>query len=215
MWWITRAKGTAFDTFHAVDTYAGVADQALEISDENRAKRGRYAYDPTPWKALPQVLRLASLPMEGFTFVDVGCGKGRILLSAMRYPFARIVGVELSPYLCRVAQTNLSTARLLRRRCTDARIICADAVEYPIPEGPVMFFFYNPFRYDVMEPVLANIVSSYLASRRPMYLIFYATSFEMPSISEFLQRKSAAGARQRVSTLVGKRTVYVFELPLQ
>jgi SAM-dependent methyltransferase len=212
-WWITRATWMVFDSLHGVDTGAVADERELEISSENRGKG--LPYDPTPWKALPQVLRLASLPVAGFSFVDVGCGKGKMLLSALRYPFARVVGVEFSRYLCQVAERNLTAARLVRRQCANVQVHCVDAVEYPIPEGPVIFFFGNPFTYEVMERVLDNIVSSHLASRRPMYLIFYGASSYLPRIAEFLRLKS--GACQRASGMIGKRkrTIYVFELPLQ
>src|SRR5689334_23652607 len=34
-----------------------------------------------------------------FTFVDIGSGKGRVLLMAAEYPFPHIIGVELLPEL--------------------------------------------------------------------------------------------------------------------
>lgn len=212
-WWMTRAKDTARDGFHGVDTCAVVPERILQTSDGHQARSDRYDYDPTPWRALPRVLRFLALPAEGFTFVDFGCGKGRILLSALAHPFARVVGVEFSPHLCLIAEKNLSAARFFRRRCSEARVICADAVSYPIPDGPAMFFFYNPFSYTVMETVLTNIVNSYLYSHRTIYLIFYATSSQIPLISQFLKRKSDAIIQERVRMLVGKRSVYVFELP--
>jgi hypothetical protein len=84
---------------------------------------------PSPWRALPRVLRRAALPVAGSIFVDFGGGKGRILLSALAQPFARVIGVEFSPYLCRIARNNLCSARLLRRRNADAQVVCTDAVE--------------------------------------------------------------------------------------
>ena len=205
-WSRTRARWIAFDALHAVDTGAGAAEQVLEYPSGNNS------YAPAPWKTLPYVIGLASLPVQGFTFVDIGCGKGKVLLSALQYPFARIAGVEYSPYLCQVAQKNVAAARLLRRRCTNVEITCADAVEYPVPEGPVIFFFANPFTDDLMERMLQNILSSYWTSPRPMYLIFYAASSRLLRITDFLRRERGDGARPRASGLVGKRTVYVFEL---
>jgi SAM-dependent methyltransferase len=212
-WWMTRAKDIAHDNFYRTDTSAVVPNQTLNVTGEHPAKSDSYAYDPTPWKVLPRVLRRGLLPTKGFTFVDVGCGKGRIVLSALAHPFARVVGVEFSPYLCSIARKNLSAARFLRRRCVDAQIICIDAVEFPIPEAPLVFFFYNPFAQEVVEGVLGNIVRSYLAKRRPIYLIFYATSTHLPFISQFLKYNSDDKAHQYRSMLVGRRTVYVFELP--
>lgn len=212
-WWMTRAKDTARDAFHGVDTCAALPEGALQTSSEDQARSGRYDYDPTPWSALPRVLRSSALPAEGFTFVDFGCGKGRILLSALAHPFTRVVGVEFSPDLCLIAEKNLSAARFFRRRCAEARVICTDAAGYLIPDGPAMFFFYNPFSYPVMETVLGNIVNSYSHSRRTMYLIFYATSSKIPLISRFLKRESDGIIQQRVCMRIGKRSVYVFELP--
>jgi SAM-dependent methyltransferase len=213
LWWMTRARDTARDLYHDVDTYAVVPADELKMSGADRANSGCYDYDPTPWRALPRLLRLASLPTEGFTFIDFGCGKGRILLSALAHPFARVVGVEFSPYLCQIARSNLSTARFLRRRCAEAQVVCGDAADYPIPAGPVLFFFYNPFSYQIMERVLNNIVCSYQSSCRPMYLIFYATSAQIPLISKFLQRQSFGNSVHCISLTVRKRTIYVYRLP--
>jgi SAM-dependent methyltransferase len=209
-WWITRTTWMLFDSLHGVDTGVVGADWEVKISDENRDKYLEYA--PTPWKALPRVLRLASLPVRGFSFVDIGCGKGKQLLSALRYPFARVVGVEFSSYLCQIAERNLASVRLVRRRCENVQVHCVDAVEYSIPDGPLIFFFANPFTYEVMERVLDNIVTAYLASRRPMYLIFYGASSWIAQIKNFLRLRG--GGHQRASGMIGKRTLYVFELPI-
>jgi SAM-dependent methyltransferase len=34
------------------------------------------------------------------TFLDMGCGKGRVLAMAAAYGFKEIIGVDLSPQLC-------------------------------------------------------------------------------------------------------------------
>ena len=199
-----------FDALHGVDTGGGDAARDLEIASANRDKG--IAYDPCPWSTLRRALRLVSLQAEGFTFVDIGCGKGKVLLSAMVLPFKRIVGVEFSSYLSRVAEQNIASARFLSRRCSSVQIICSDAIQYPIPEEPAIFFFANPFSYEVMELVLDNIVSSYLRAPRSIYLIFYGTSSIMPRVSEFLPMKSGGRARLRVSSVLGQRSINIFEL---
>jgi hypothetical protein len=210
-WWIKRGSGIIFDALHRVDTGGGVSESNLQIASANRDKG--IAYDPCPWSTLRRSLRLVSLPVEGFTFVDIGCGKGKVLLSAMVLPFKRIFGVEFSPYLCRVAEQNLASAKFFNRKCSSITIVCADAVQYPIPEEPTVFFFANPFSYEIMELVLGNIVSSYLNSPRRIFLLFYATSSIMPQVREFLPRESGGRARLRVSSVLGQRSINIFELP--
>jgi SAM-dependent methyltransferase len=210
-WWIKRGSGIIFDALHRVDTGGGVSESNLQIASANRDKG--IAYDPCPWSTLRRSLRLVSLPVEGFTFVDIGCGKGKVLLSAMVLPFKRIFGVEFSPYLCRVAEQNLASAKFFNRKCSSVTIVCADAVQYPIPEEPTVFFFANPFSYEIMELVLGNIVSSYLNSPRRIFLLFYATSSIMPQVREFLPRESGGRARLRVSSVLGQRSINIFELP--
>lgn len=207
-WWTKRASATAFDRLRRVDTiprgFAG---------DVASADLGSlYAYDPTPWRVLSRSLRLASLRAENFTFMDAGCGKGRVLLSALALPFERIIGVELSPTLCRIAQQNIENCRFISRRCTKVEIVCSDATKYRIPSGPLIIFFYNPFPFEIMEVVLSNVVNSYIEEIRPIYLIFFACSSTMPRITEFLPAATGGGARRIVTTGIGGRTLNVFEL---
>ena len=209
-WWIKRGSGITFDWLHRVDTGGG-AVKNLEIASANRDKG--IAYDPCPWSTLRQSMGLISLRAEGFTFVDIGCGKGKVLLSAVVLPFSHIVGVEFSSYLTRTAEQNLASVRFLNRRCSNVQVICTDAVQYQIPDEPIIFFFANPFRYEIMELVLDNIVNSYLNKPRPIFLMFYATSSIIPQISEFLPRKSGGRARLRASSLLGERSINIFELP--
>ena len=210
-WWKKRGTGAVFDAIHGVDTRVGVPADKLQIISGNRDKG--IDYDTCPWSTLRQSMRLASLHAEGFTFVDMGCGKGKVLLSAMAMPFTRIVGVEYSAYLCRVAETNIASARLLRRSCSSVDIVCSDAVQYRISDEPIIFFFQNPFNYEIMEVVLDNILTSYVNASRPIYLLFFRASSIMPQINGFLPKKSGDRARRLISTTLGSRTINIFELP--
>ena len=147
-------------------------------------------------------MRVAQLRAENFIFVDVGCGKGRVLLSALALPFKRIIGIELSPTFCRIAQQNITNARFISRRCAAVEIICSDATKYRIPGRPMIMFFFNPFPFKIMEIVLSNIVNSYTQKTRAIYLIFFACSSMMPTIAEFLPARTDGRARRCVSTTI-------------
>ena len=201
-WWAKRGPDIALDFVYGVDT-------GPEIAGE----RGPHAYDPAPWWTLNRAMWLGSLQAKGSTFVDVGCGKARVLLSALAFPFLRVVGVELSPTLAEIARQNLLSARLPVRRCFSPQIVCGDATEFPLPEGPSVVFFYNPFPIGTMLIVLENIGQSYLKDPRRICLIFYACSSGMSEVNEFLGSKVEYRARRLVSTTIGQRSLNIFELP--
>lgn len=83
--------------------------------------------------------------LRELTFVDLGSGKGRTLLMASEYPFRRIVGVELLPGLARIAQENLRAYESETRQCFAIESVCRDATEFPLPDGPLLIYLFNPF----------------------------------------------------------------------
>ncbi len=62
-------------------------------------------------EAIPNIFttRISSLLIDyrQFVFVDFGFGKGTALLLATEFPFKRIIGVEFSPELHRIAEENI------------------------------------------------------------------------------------------------------------
>jgi SAM-dependent methyltransferase len=67
---------------------------------------------------------LAALPIkhEEFTFVDIGCGKGRALFIAAEFPFRRIVGAELAVELAQIARANVALNPAWRERISIANV---------------------------------------------------------------------------------------------
>jgi hypothetical protein len=80
---------------------------------------------------------------------------GRAVLLAAELPFRQAVGVELNPALARIARRNLAVWRALERARTPMKILCGDAAEFRLPEGPCLAFLFNPFGAPVMRRLLA------------------------------------------------------------
>lgn len=67
---------------------------------------GRQGYLPAGWMSLRRIL----LPREVTdhdVFVDFGSGMGRVVLQAARYPFRKVIGVEISETLHSIARERL------------------------------------------------------------------------------------------------------------
>jgi len=117
---------------------------------------------------------LAGTPygIEDYTFLDIGCGKGRVVMLASDAPFQRIVGVELSPALTAIAESNLTKWGAGPHLCSNIEVLNVDALAAPIPDSPVVLYIYNSFNLYVMLPLLERLQA--LASTRstPIDLIY-------------------------------------------
>ena len=94
---ISVAAGIGFDLRYGIDTMGCVSMDALKIESEHKERGVRY--EPSELGAVRRLLQMPALPRNGL-FVDLGSGKGRVLLIAAQCGFRRIVGVEFSPELC-------------------------------------------------------------------------------------------------------------------
>jgi SAM-dependent methyltransferase len=141
----------------------GIRSRGEVILPEHREDSARLEYKPTPWTTLARALRRCEVGPED-VFVDFGAGKGRVVFLAARYPFRRVVGVELSPELSAVAQANVER-NMARLRCRDVQIVTGDVLNFAIPDDLTVAFFFNPFRGDVFASVVERLLAS--VDRRP------------------------------------------------
>ena len=127
---------------------------------------------------LDTLLGLTQLNFSEFTFVDLGSGKGRTLLMAADYPFRRVVGVELLPALHQIAQQNLAAYKSDSQKCFALEAACADATTFPLPDGPVLIYLFNPFAETGMRRTLANLEKTLQKNPRPAFVIYHNPQLE-------------------------------------
>jgi SAM-dependent methyltransferase len=116
--------------------------------------------------------------LQDFTFIDLGSGKGRVLLMASDYPFKRIIGVEFMPELHRTAQKNIACYPNDREQCRQIETVCMDAREFQFPDGPLVVYLFNPFPESTFAQVLENLRLSVEQAPRPVYIAYRFTEFE-------------------------------------
>jgi SAM-dependent methyltransferase len=131
------------------------------------------SYQPVEPSAFLQILSRLRLSSPQFTFLDLGSGKGRTLLLASLFPFKKIIGVDYCPELNQIARRNATAFRAPQRLCNTIEIHDADAAEYPIPDGPLVLFLYNPFSEQVMSQVVRNVARSHLEAPRRLIVIYF------------------------------------------
>jgi hypothetical protein len=156
-----------FDVAYGTDTggyISGAKMQSISMS-------GLYttAYLGIQPSVLYQALSDVPISPEKFTFVDLGCGKGRALLIAAQLPFRHLLGVELVPDLCRIAQTNIATKPDWASRIT---VLNQDATTFTYPDGPLLVYFFHPFLPKLLRRVLTNLERQLRRSPRETYVLY-------------------------------------------
>src|SRR5882724_8933390 len=115
------------------------------------------AYQPTEPALFKEMMASLKIDFENFTFIDIGSGKGRVLLMAADYSFRRILGVELLPALHRVAQENLSVYKNESQRCFAVQSVCGDARRFGFPPEPTVLYLFHPLPEGGLVEVLNNL----------------------------------------------------------
>lgn len=108
------------------------------------------------WRSIPP-----EKPVESYTFLDLGCGKGRVVLMASELPFREVIGVEIHPELARVAEGNLRRWAEAGKSVATAKIVTGDATEVALPEAPCLLYLFNPFGKPVVERLLERLEESF------------------------------------------------------
>lgn len=167
-WFIVRweIKG---EKKYAVDTI-GIDDLVSSVSVADRQHAS--IYQPVNYYTAEQLFAYLKPQDAKGTFLEVGCGKGRVLAMAAAFGFTDIIGIELSPKLCHEA---IELCDSIEQKHPDAYISieCVDAREYDIPDTVSVIFLFNPFDSVVMADFLERVAQT-LQERPRMLKVLYA-----------------------------------------
>ena len=164
--------GARWDRRYGVDT-AGQID-LIDVDVLGSNKTGGYASVSTSPRAFAFLSVFFPADPDKITFVDIGCGKGRVLMLAAEQGFDRILGVEFAPLISEMAHQNLH--RFLGRRPTEWSIINSDAVEVDLPlDRPLLIYSFNPFDAHVWKQFVPVLLRARKVGKQPMRLILSGT----------------------------------------
>jgi SAM-dependent methyltransferase len=164
-----------FDRRYGTETASLVRVSELCVAEEAALKA--VLYWPSLGRTVESVLKRLTVDHGTFTFVDVGSGKGRVLLMAALLPFRRIIGVEISPKLHEIALRNAAVFQPPERKCARIDLVCCDARSFSFPPGNLALYFFDPFEEDVLRQVLANLQRSLREAPREVWIIYLNARF--------------------------------------
>lgn len=138
-----------------IHTSGTVSTRRLRTGDAaiDQANRGYAGSQPS---VIAAALRALGEATAGVEFIDLGCGKGRVLAAAGAFPFARVTGIEIAPGLARIAEHNLDRLRAAGAVPAGSRIVEGDATRPALSPGAVLFL-YNPFGADLVGQLVDHL----------------------------------------------------------
>ena len=157
LWWVW---GMCFDLRRGVETTRRVP-----------VPKGRewQGYEGFMRWSLTGVLPRSSVDSSD-VFLDVGSGKGRaVLFAACHYAFRRVIGVEVSASLHRVATENV---RRYRGQLAPIELINEDIQNWKIPNEVTVLFLYNPFWDSTFERFIGKVRQSLDECPREFRMIY-------------------------------------------
>jgi len=156
-----------WDRKYGTETGAGVPLDDLTIGHASRRHGERYqASDP---RVLHDAVVFIGLAPADYRFIDLGCGKGRMLIVAAELGFRSCVGVEFADELAELAASNVTASGF-----TTIEIVHGDAGDYAFADDPFVLYLFNPFSRPVMEKVRDNL----LKLTRANYCVIYKNARE-------------------------------------
>lgn len=146
----------AFDAQWGTDTFAMRELHTLNVDPALAAHARRY--QASNGVNMPVWFADLKVDFARTAFIDYGCGKGRAVLEAARFPFARAIGVEFAPELVAIANRNRDIMAGKGALAAPVEFLCMDAGAYQPPADlDLVCFFYDPFDDAVMAPVVDRL----------------------------------------------------------
>jgi len=168
---------------HPFDLRYGVDTSGLIDADALTSGHAHDSYITAYWGTSPSVLRslfthwqqsLTQTPytLQDYALIDIGSGKGRVVMMASDFPFRSILGVELNPALTAIAKANLAKWTATPHACTGLQVLNADALGIPLPDSPTLLYLYNPFDEHVLQPFLDRLYAASQTRTPPIDLMY-------------------------------------------
>jgi cyclopropane fatty-acyl-phospholipid synthase-like methyltransferase len=139
-----------------------------EVSQEdlNFPKEYPFCYSHSGGPFLDFVLRNLSITQDDCA-IDIGCGKGAVILTLARYPLSIVDGIEISENLASIARKNFRKVKNNK-----SIIFCIDAMYFHDYDKYTHVYMFNPFPGNVVAKVMKYLELSLMKRPRLVTIIY-------------------------------------------
>ncbi len=154
---------------YGTNTFIPVELKDLTITNGDRKKASRY--EAVSFYMLEKLLS-AFQKVSGLTsIIDLGSGKGRVLMVAPHFRFTYITGIDFAKELCEQAIANMKEKET-HFPGIKWKVINENVENYDIGDEDSVFFMFNPFTEDVLKSFLEKLDNSCHKFPRSIYFLY-------------------------------------------
>jgi SAM-dependent methyltransferase len=160
---------------YGANTFLPVELKDLTITNGDKKKASRY--EAVSFYMLEKLLS-AFQKVSGLTsIIDLGCGKGRVLMVAPHFGFTNIRGIDFAKELCAQAIANM---REKEKQFSDIKwsVINDNVENYEIGSQDSVFFMFNPFTDAVLKRFLEKLDASCHQFPRSIYFLYASPQYQ-------------------------------------
>jgi SAM-dependent methyltransferase len=128
-----------------------VAGLWVSACAQSQAKKPDVEYVPTPHKVVGEMLQLLAVKPSDIVY-DLGCGDGRVVITAAKRYKARGVGIDIDPQRIRESRANARRAGVANR----VKFLQQDLFETDIREASVIALYLLPDLNRKLRPKLLS-----------------------------------------------------------
>ena len=156
-------------------TFGPVELKKLTIINGEVKKSSRY--EPVSFYILEKLFNAFKKISDNSSIIDLGCGKGRIMMVAPHFGFTNITGIDFAKELCQQAIHNM---RKKEKQFPEIKweVINENVEQYEINSTDSIFFMFNPFNEDVLKNFLERLDKSCDQFPRRVYFLYASPEYE-------------------------------------
>lgn len=141
----------------------------LTIAGGDIKKASRY--EAVSFYMLEQLLTAFRKISAETSIIDLGCGKGRMMMVAPHFGITNIKGIDFARELCQQAIANMKVKEK-QFPGIKWKVIHQNVEEYNVRRSDSVFFMFNPFDSQVLKNFLRKLDASCEQFPRTTYFIY-------------------------------------------
>jgi SAM-dependent methyltransferase len=165
-----------FDQRYSVDTSGLINASELRSGHPHDAfNTAYYGMAPSRFRRVMQrwIADEGHPAIENYSFIDLGCGKGRAVLMASEFGFRQAIGVELHSSLAKIAEANIARWMAAGHITFPLKIVRQDAADFEFPSGACLLYLFHPFTAPVLSRVIERIESEFAGRSAQLDVIYF------------------------------------------